>query len=97
VLQCISGDFRQIVGHSGGEQVGADKVRRTVIGDGIVVPQDMTVLVVVGVTVRLVVKVVQPVGTKVYAVECAHVVKVVRGCAGLGKVVHKLPRSGCEP
>ena len=39
-----AGDFPQIVGHSGGQQVGADKVRRTVTGTLLVAPADITIL-----------------------------------------------------
>ena len=70
MLRCIAGDFPQIVGHSGGQQVGADKVRRTVTGTLLVAPADITILLAGGVLVTLLVKDAAAVGTKEYAGEC---------------------------
>ena len=60
----IAGNLPQIVRHSGGQQVGADKVRRTVTGTLLLAPADITILLAGGVLVTLLVKDAAAVGTK---------------------------------
>jgi len=69
MLRRIAGNFPQIVGHSGSQQVGVDKVRRTANSSFLVDPADVTILFAGGALVTLLVKDTAAVGTKEYAGE----------------------------
>ena len=65
----IACHFPQIGEYTSGQEVGADKMRRTVNGTLLVAPADVTILLAGGVLLTLLVKDAAAVGTKEYAGE----------------------------
>ena len=73
----IAGNFPQIGEYASGQEVSADKVRRTVGGAFLVASADITVLLALVRLVSLLVHDAAAVGTKEYAGEQAHFVITV--------------------
>ena len=73
----IAGNFPQIGEYTGSQEVGADKVRRTVGGALLVAAADITVLLALVRLIPLLVHDAAAVGTKEYAGEQAHFVITV--------------------
>lgn len=90
----IAGHFPQIGEYTSGQEVGADKVRRTVMGAFLVVAADITVLLALVRLVSLLVHDAAAVRTEQYAGEQAHFIIAVGAFALLAKLLHPFPCLG---
>ena len=90
----IAGHFPQIGEYTSGQEVGADKVRRTVMGAFLVVAADITVLLALVRLVSLLIHHTAAVCTEQYAGEQAHFIIAVGAFALLAKLLHPFPCLG---
>ena len=77
----IAGHFPQIGEYTSGQKVGADEVRRTVMGALLVAAADVTVLLAVLVLLPLLVPLMTAVGAEQHTGEQPHLVIAVRAFA----------------
>src|SRR5699024_10979065 len=90
----LGGAFRHLpeIGEdTGGQQVGADKVRRTVAGALLVAAADVTVLLAVLVLIPLLIHHMAAVGAEQHTGEQPHFIIAVRAFALLAYLLHALP------
>ena len=87
----IACHFPQIGEYTSGQEVGADKVRRTVMGAFLVVAADITVLLALVCLVSLLIHDAAAVRTEQYAGEQAHFIIAVGAFALLAKLLHPFP------
>ena len=90
----IACHFPQIGEYASGQEVGADKVRRTVMGAFLVVAADITVLLALVRLVSLLIHDTTAVRTEQYAGEQAHFIIAVGAFALLAKLLHPFPCLG---
>ena len=90
----IAGHFPQIREYTSGQEVGADKVRRTVMGALLVAAADITVLLALVRLVSLLIHDAAAVCTEQYAGEQAHFIITVGAFALLAKLLHPFPCLG---
>ena len=81
MLGCVFGHLPKICQDTGGQQVGADKVRRTVAGALLVAAADVTVLLAVLVLIPLLVHHMTAVGAEQHTGEQPHFIIAVRAFA----------------
>ena len=90
----IAGHFPQIGEYASGQEVGADKVRRTVMGAFLVVAADITVLLALVRLVSLLIHHAAAVRTEQYAGEQTHFIIAVWAFALFAKLLHPFPCLG---
>ena len=90
----IAGHFPQIGEYTSGQEVGADKVRRTVMGAFLVVAADITVLLALVRLVSLLIHHAAAVRTEQYAGEQTHFIIAVWAFALFAKLLHPFPCLG---
>ena len=90
----IACHFPQIGEYTSGQEVGADEVRRTVMGAFLVVAADITVLLALVRLVSLLIHHTAAVCTEQYAGEQAHFIIAVGAFALLAKLLHPFPCLG---
>ena len=91
VLCRIAGHLPQIGEYTSGQEVGADKVRRTVMGTFLVAAADITVLLALVRLVSLLIHHAAAVRTERYAGEQAHFIIAVGAFTLLAKFLHPFP------
>ena len=92
----VGGDFFEVGGHACGQKVGADKVRRAVMGALLVVAADIAVLFPGLVLIPLLVKDAAAVGAEQQTGEQAHFIIAVWTLALLTQLLHTLPCIGVD-